>query len=48
MTTLLFIHIPAGVVGLLSGTSAAYFRKGSRLHAAAGNVFVVSMLIMCP
>ena len=34
------------MVGLLSGTVAMVFRKGSRGHRAAGNVFVVAMLIM--
>lgn len=42
----LVIHICAGIVGLLSGTAAMTFRKGSQRHRAAGNVFVVSMLIM--
>jgi uncharacterized membrane protein len=43
---LLFLHIAGGMVGLLSGTVAMAFRKGSRGHRAAGNVFVVAMLIM--
>ena len=43
---LLFLHIAGGIVGLLSGTVAMVFRKGSRGHRAAGNVFVVAMLIM--
>jgi uncharacterized membrane protein len=43
---LLFLHIAGGMVGLLSGTVAMVFRKGSRGHRAAGNVFVVAMLIM--
>jgi uncharacterized membrane protein len=42
----LYLHIGAGTVGLLSGAAAFAFRKGSRLHRLAGNVFVVSMLIM--
>jgi len=33
-------------VGLLSGTVAIIFRKGSRGHVLAGRVFVVSMLCM--
>lgn len=45
-TTILVFHICGGLVGLLSGAAAASFRKGSRLHALAGNVFVVSMLSM--
>ena len=43
---LLFLHITGGIVGLLSGAVAMSFRKGSPGHRAAGNVFVVSMLIM--
>ena len=40
----LLLHISAGTVGLLSGTVSMSFRKGSRGHRAAGNVFFVSML----
>jgi uncharacterized membrane protein len=43
---LLTVHITAGIIGLLSGTAAMSFRKGSPNHRRAGNVFVVSMLIM--
>jgi len=43
---LLVLHIAGGVVGLLSGTVAMLYRKGSHGHRTAGNVFVVSMLIM--
>ena len=43
---LLFLHIAGGIVGLLSGTVAMVFRKGTGGHRASGNVFVVSMLIM--
>ena len=32
----LIVHISAGMVGLLSGTAAMLFRKGSRRHAVAG------------
>ena len=42
----LVIHICAGVLGLLSGVAAMALRKGSRRHGAAGNVFVVAMLVM--
>ena len=45
-TPLLVLHITGGIVGLLSGTAAMSFRKGSRRHAQAGNVFVVAMLTM--
>jgi hypothetical protein len=43
---LLALHISAGSVGILSGTAALSFRKGSLRHAQAGKVFVLSMLIM--
>jgi len=43
---LLVLHITGGIVGLLSGAATVSFRKGSSGHRAAGNVFVVSMLIM--
>jgi hypothetical protein len=47
MTTLAFVlHIGAGTIGLVSGTVAAFARKGGRLHRAAGTVFFVSMLVM--
>ncbi|MFO1253513.1 MAG: DUF2306 domain-containing protein [Inhella sp.] len=42
----LYLHIGAGTVGLLSGAAAFMVRKGSRGHRLAGNIFVVSMLIM--
>jgi len=43
---ILVLHICAGTVGLLSGTAAMSFRKGSLRHVQAGKVFVASMLIM--
>lgn len=43
---ILFVHICAGTLGLLSGTFAMSFRKGSPRHALAGKIFVVSMLTM--
>jgi len=43
---ILVIHICGGILGLLSGTVAMSFRKGSRGHRAAGNIFVLSMLTM--
>jgi uncharacterized membrane protein len=43
---ILLVHISAGTVGLLSGTAAMIFRKGSPRHAWAGRVFVVAMLTM--
>src|SRR5437763_981410 len=43
---LLLLHICSAVVGLLAGFMAMAFRKGSGLHAAAGNIFFVAMLNM--
>lgn len=43
---ILLIHICGATVGLLSGFLAMLLRKGSGLHAAAGNVFFISMLCM--
>jgi len=42
----LVVHICGGSLGLLSGTAAMCFRKGSPRHVLAGRVFVASMLIM--
>ena len=42
----LLVHIIAGSVGLLSGTAAILFRKGSARHVLAGRVFVAAMLTM--
>jgi hypothetical protein len=42
----LVLHIAAGAIGLLSGTAAIAFRKGSINHARAGRLFVASMLVM--
>ncbi len=41
---ILVLHICAGISGLLSGAVAMSFRKGSRQHGLAGNVFFISML----
>ena len=43
---ILLVHIAAGVLGILSGAGALSFRKGSRRHGQAGNVFFVAMLVM--
>src|ERR1700734_3063332 len=43
---LLPVHIGGGVLGILSGTAALAFRKGSPRHALAGKVFVAAMLTM--
>jgi uncharacterized membrane protein len=41
---ILLFHICCGTVGFLSGVVTVFLRKGSRRHALAGNVFVISML----
>ncbi len=43
---LLPVHISAGIVGILSGTAAMSFRKGSPRHALAGKIFVIAMMTM--
>ena len=43
---ILIVHICGGSLGLLSGTAAMSFRKGSPRHMLAGKVFVASMLTM--
>ena len=43
---LLPVHISAGVVGILSGSAAMSFRKGSPRHALAGKVFVIAMMTL--
>ena len=43
---LLLLHIVSGTLGMLSGFVAVFLRKGSRRHALAGSVFVVSMLCL--
>lgn len=43
---ILDLHIVAGTLGMLSGFVAVFLRKGSRRHGIAGNVFVVSMMIL--
>jgi uncharacterized membrane protein len=40
----LVFHISAGISSLLCGTAAMSFRKGSRRHRVAGNIFVIAML----
>jgi hypothetical protein len=47
MSTVAFVlHIGGGTLGLMSGLTAAFTRKGSRVHRGAGALFTVSMLIM--
>ena len=37
-------HLSAGIIGLLSGVTALFTRKGSRVHRLAGRVFLAAML----
>ena len=43
---MMFIHIVAGSIGILSGFAAMLFAKGSARHRLAGRVYVVAMLVM--
>jgi hypothetical protein len=43
---LLPVHVSAGMVGILSGTAAMSFRKGSHRHVLSGKVFVIAMLTL--
>jgi hypothetical protein len=45
-SALLFLHIVAGTLGVLSGFVAVFLRKGSRRHGIVGSVFVVAMLCL--
>ena len=44
--TLLWAHIAAGIVAILTGTAAVAARKGGRLHARAGTSFFGAMLLL--
>jgi uncharacterized membrane protein len=46
LSPILAFHIFTGTSGCLSGFVAIFFRKGSRRHALAGKVFVISMLCL--
>ena len=41
---LVVVHVTAGVLAMLAGASAIFFRKGSQGHRWAGTVFVICML----
>lgn len=43
---MLIFHVTAGVLAMLAGAAAITFRKGSRGHGMAGNVFVAAMVTM--
>jgi uncharacterized membrane protein len=42
----LILHIGGGAMGILSGFTAMFARKGGRLHRLAGAVFFIAMLTM--
>jgi uncharacterized membrane protein len=44
--TVLFLHIAAGTIALLTGAVAITARKGERVHRVAGTLFFISMLFM--
>ena len=46
MNPVIMFHIAVACVALLAGTTAMTARKGGRLHAGAGKLFVVAMLAM--
>lgn len=46
MSTLTIIHIVGGSLALAAGFGALMFRKGGRVHMAAGTLFFLSMLEM--
>jgi hypothetical protein len=43
---IVYFHIWAGTIAIVSGFAALFLRKGSRMHRVMGNVFFVSMLAM--
>jgi uncharacterized membrane protein len=46
VSPVLIPHVAGGIAGLVFGAAAISFRKGSRRHAIAGTIFLVSMLVM--
>jgi uncharacterized membrane protein len=46
MNIIMAIHIGAGLLALPAGTAAALARKGGRLHARAGTLFLAAMLVL--
>jgi hypothetical protein len=43
---LLYSHIAAGTISIVSGFAALACRKGSKPHRLSGNIFFISMLVM--
>ena len=46
MNILMGVHIAAGLLAIPAGTLAVAVRKGGRLHARAGTVFLGAMLVL--
>ena len=46
MSPLMWIHIAGGLLALPAGAIAVAARKGGRLHARAGTLFLASMLVL--
>ncbi len=42
---LLYAHIIGGAIGLASGITASFTKKGSKLHRVSGHVFLFSMFV---
>lgn len=47
MSSVYFLHVVTGTVGLITGFLALFVVKGATLHRRAGLAFVYSMLAMC-
>jgi uncharacterized membrane protein len=47
MKGLLIVHVAGASIGLLSGMTSLFSRKGGRVHRQSGKIFVGSMLAMC-
>jgi uncharacterized membrane protein len=43
---IVYFHIWAGTIAILSGFAALFLKKGSRMHRVMGNVFFASMMAM--
>ena len=43
---LLTIHIAGGSIGVLTGLTSLFLKKGSPIHGKVGNLFAISMLFM--
>ena len=46
LTSLLWVHIAAGIAAVLVGTIAVVARKGGRLHTRSGTWFAVAMIVL--